>query len=93
VVLCHDFDIEQRAGIKFCFKLGQSASEIYELLQKAYGSDSLSRSMTFEWFKLFRESWELLEDDERSGRPSTSRNEQTIEKVCQLFTQNRHITL
>jgi transposase len=93
VVLCHDFDIEQRAAIKFCFKLGQSASEIYELLQKAYGSDSLSRSMTFEWFKLFRESRESLEDDERSGRPTTSRNEQTIEKVCQLIMQDHHITL
>jgi hypothetical protein len=51
VVLCHNFDMEQRAGIKFCFKLGESASETYELLQKAYGSDSLSRSTIFEWFK------------------------------------------
>jgi hypothetical protein len=53
VVLCHDFDMEQRTAIKFCFKLGKSASEMYELLQKAYGSDSLSLSTTFEWFKRF----------------------------------------
>jgi hypothetical protein len=52
---CHDFDMKQRAAIKYCFKLGKSASETYELLQKAYGSDSLSRSMTFVWFKRFRE--------------------------------------
>jgi hypothetical protein len=64
VVLCHDFDTEQRAAIKFCFKLGKSASKMHELLQKVYGSDSLSRSTTFEWFKRFREGRELLEDDE-----------------------------
>jgi hypothetical protein len=56
--------MEQRAAIKFCFKLGKSASKTYELLQSAYGSDSLSRSTTFEWFKRFREGRELLEDDE-----------------------------
>jgi hypothetical protein len=66
---------------------------IHELLQKAYGSDSLSRPTTFEWFEQFREGRESLEDDERSGRPTTSRNEQTIEKVCQLVMQDRHVTL
>jgi transposase len=85
--------MEQRAAIKFCFILGKSASETYELLQKKYGSDSLSRPMTFEWFEQFREGRESLEDDERSGRPTTSRNEQTIEKVCQLVMQDRRVTL
>jgi transposase len=61
--------------------------------KNAYGSDSLSRSTTFEWFKRFPEGRESLEDDERSGRPTTSRNEQTIEKVRQLIMQDRHITL
>jgi hypothetical protein len=43
----------QRAAIKFCFNLSKNASETYELLQKAYGRDSLSRSTIFEWFKQF----------------------------------------
>jgi hypothetical protein len=30
--------MERRAAIKFCFKLGKSASETYELLQKLFGS-------------------------------------------------------
>jgi hypothetical protein len=33
--------MEQRAVIKFCFKLGKSASKTYELLQKARGSAEL----------------------------------------------------
>jgi transposase len=77
----------------FCFKLGKSAFETYELLQKAHGNDSLSRSTTFEWFKRFREGRESLEDDERSGRATTSRSEQTIQKVRQLVMQDHHITL
>jgi hypothetical protein len=60
--------MEQRTAIKFCFILRKSASETYELLQKAYGSDSLSRSTIFEWFKQFREGRDSLEDDVRSGR-------------------------
>jgi hypothetical protein len=84
--------MEQRAAIKFSFKLGKSASETYGLLQKAYGSYSLSRSTTFERFKRFREGRESLEDDERNGSPTTSRNTQTIEER-QLVMQDRHITL
>jgi hypothetical protein len=56
--------MEQRAAIKFCFKLGKSASETYELLQKAYGSYYLCRSTTFEWIKRFREGRESLEGDD-----------------------------
>jgi hypothetical protein len=29
-VLCHDFDMEQRTAIKFCSKLGKSASKTYK---------------------------------------------------------------
>jgi transposase len=85
--------MEQRAAIKFCFRLGKGASKIHELLQKVYGSDSLSCSTTFEWFKRFQEGLESLEYGERSGRPTTSRNEQTIEKVRQLVIRDHHITL
>jgi GH24 family phage-related lysozyme (muramidase) len=65
--------MEQRAVIKFCFKLGKSASETYKLLQKAYGSDSLSRSTTFERFKRFREGRESLEDDETMQKRANNR--------------------
>jgi histone-lysine N-methyltransferase SETMAR len=63
--------MEQRAAIKFCFKLGKSASETYELLQKVYGSYSLCRSTAFEWFKRFREGCESLEDDDGKARVKT----------------------
>ena len=35
--------MEQRANIKFGFKLGKKFAETYELLKKVYGDDCMSR--------------------------------------------------
>ena len=35
--------MEQRANIKFCFKLGKKFTGIYELFKKVYGDDCMSR--------------------------------------------------
>jgi hypothetical protein len=47
--------IEQRYAVKFCFKLGKSASETFELIKHAYGDDALSRTRVFEVHKMFKE--------------------------------------
>ncbi|KAG5308253.1 GVQW3 protein, partial [Acromyrmex insinuator] len=46
--------MEQRAAIKFCFKLKKTPSETLELLQTAYGNECLSRSKVFEWYARFK---------------------------------------
>ena len=38
---------EQSCAIKFCVKLGESATVTYEKLQRAYGEHSLSRAQVF----------------------------------------------
>ena len=38
---------EQRICIKFCFKIGKSATETYQLLQQAYGEDAMGRTQVF----------------------------------------------
>ena len=38
---------EQRACIKFCFKLGKTATECYELLKTAFGEQAMGRSQTY----------------------------------------------
>jgi len=35
---------EQRICIKFCFKIGKTATETYQLLQQAYGEDAVGRT-------------------------------------------------
>jgi hypothetical protein len=41
---------EQRVCIKFCQKLGKTATETYEVLQQAFEETALSRSKTFVWY-------------------------------------------
>ena len=44
---------EQCCAIKFCVKLGESATVTYEKLQRAYGEHSLSRAHVFRWHESF----------------------------------------
>ena len=63
---------EQRCAIKFCVKLGESATVTYEELQRAYVEHSLYREQVFRWHKSFLEGRERVGDEPRAGRPSTS---------------------
>ena len=54
---------EQRCAIKFCVKLGESATVTYGTLQRAYGEHSLSRAQVFRWHKSFLEGREQVEDE------------------------------
>lgn len=85
--------MEQRAVIKFHAKLGTSATETFKMMQKAYGSECLSRSMTFEWHKRFLEGRQSLEDDERLGRPISIRTADSIRIVQEFVSNDRNATL
>jgi len=71
---------EQRCAIIFCVKLGESATVIYEKLQRAYGKRSLSRAQVFRWHKSFLEGQEQVEDEPHAGRPSTSKADDAVER-------------
>jgi transposase len=49
-------------------------------LQQVYGDTALKKSTVYDWFSQFKNGQEM-EDDQRSGRPSTSRTAEMIEKV------------
>ena len=48
------------------------------------GEETMSHTRAFEWHKRFKEGREEVEDDPRSGRPSTSRTADNIERVKQM---------
>jgi hypothetical protein len=69
-----DGKIEQCAHIKFCVKLGKSATKTLQMIREAFGEHSLS------WTR-FKVGQVSVEDDERSGRPSTSKKTENVEKI------------
>jgi len=84
---------EQTFAIKFCFKASLSATETLVLVQKAYGNGALNRSNAFRWYSRFRDGRELVEDDERDGRPKSTRTEVNIAAVAEFFKNDRRIAL
>jgi len=84
---------EQRICIKFCFKIGKTATETYQLLQQAYGEDAMGRTQVFDWFLRFKEGRTSFESDPRSGRPSTLRNEEIFAKVRIIVRNNGRLTV
>ena len=73
-----DPNFEQRCAIKFCVKLGETGIETFNKLKQAYGEHVLSRSQVFKWYKAFSEGRESIKDEPHSGRPSTSKTDNSV---------------
>ena len=86
-------NVEQRVNIKFLIKLGKSATETYNLLTEVYGDQCLSRTQVFEWFKKFTEGREYVGDDPKSGRPSTTKTQENVEKVARIVRGDRRLSI
>jgi hypothetical protein len=84
--------MEQCAVIKFCFKSGKTATEVYQDLKNVYGDDCLSRAQVFQWFACFQEGRELLEDDPRPDRPVSAKFNENVEEPRAIGMQDRRIT-
>ncbi|GFW62992.1 hypothetical protein TNCV_4453401 [Trichonephila clavipes] len=63
---------DQRICIKFCFKLGKTGTETYEMMKTAFGEEAMSRARVFEWFRPFKEGRQSVNSDPRSGQDCTS---------------------
>ena len=86
-------NIEQRCTIKFCVKFNKSTTETFASLTKAYGAATLYRTMVFKWHKAFKEGWENVEDDARSGRPISATNNQNVEVVRAVMAKDRRLSV
>ena len=81
----YDHQVHVQIG-KICFRdaIGPAAS-----LRRYCTTENRS----LDWFSRFKNGQETLEDDQRSGRPSTSRTAEMIEKVQQLIQCDRRMTI
>ena len=83
----------QRFAMKFCVKLGKSTSETFAMLNTAYGDVAMKRATCFRWHKRFKSGRLSVEDDERSGRRSTSTDDPHIDEINTLVQANRRLTV
>jgi len=84
---------EQRICLRFCFRLGKTATEAREMLQKAFKEEALSRTQVFEWFARFKRGEMSDEDHHHSGRSSTSRTDKNVEKIREKINEDRRYTI
>jgi hypothetical protein len=88
-----DAKIEQGVYIMFCVKLGKSATETHEMFREAFGEHSLSQTAVFRCHSCFKAGRVSVEDDERSGRPSTSKTTENVKKSRELIHEDRRQTI
>ena len=85
--------MEQRANIKFCFKLGKTAAETVELIRQVYGDNCLSRAQIFRWYARFKSGVETIEYEARPGLPFSVHNKGLIAKVRKRIQEERCVTV
>jgi len=84
---------EQRICVKFYVKIGKSVTETFEMLKTAFREETMGRTQTYEWWKCFKERRTSVDDDPRSGRPSTSKTDDNVAKALEVIHSNRHLTV
>jgi len=85
--------LEQRHCIKFCQNLGDSQVETIRKIQRVFGDDAMGITQIKEWYNRFKDGRTSVDSDTRSGRPSTSQNDELIDQVQTLVMQDRHVTV
>ena len=63
------------------------------MLQQAYGEECLSHTQCHKWYQHFKSGRMPIEDDSKSGWPSTSMDNDHIEKLLAVVRQNCHLTV
>ena len=84
---------EKHVCIKFCFKLGKTFTGTSQMLQQPYGEDCLSCVQCHEWYQHFKLGRASIEDDPKSGWPSTSTDDDHVQKVLAVIHQKSHLTV
>jgi hypothetical protein len=79
---------EELENVKFCQKLGKSASKTFQMIKQVYSREALGHRIVFKWCKRFAQGRESLEDDEHTSWPRTVRTELRIREVATLMRSN-----
>lgn len=83
-------NMDQSVNIEFCVKNGFNCFKTLEMLKVAYVESDLSQKNSYTWYKLFQENREDINDETRSGYPSTSTTS-NVEEIKKIDLGNRRI--
>ncbi len=81
--------IEQYAALRFCRKASFNATKTFEMIQKVYGESAVHRAAVFPWYNTFSKGRESIRDEQRSGRPTTTRTNKNIAPVANILKEDR----
>ena len=68
-----------------------SSARNSESLVPKRGDAVLSSAQVFRWNKAFKDGRESIEDEQRAGRPSTARTENSVACVKVVLDRDRHL--
>ena len=63
------------------------------MMQKAFGNECVNKIRIEEWYNRFKESRTSVDSDSRSGRPSTTKTLDNIERVRLAMEGDRRLTV
>lgn len=86
-------DHEWCINMKFCLKLQKYAKETHKMLKLVYGDAAVSMKKVYKWFERFHNGCESVDDEKRSGRPSTSKTQENFERVNEMIRSYRWLTI
>lgn len=84
---------EQRYAIKFCVRLGKSATETFNMIKTAFGEASMARSVCFRWHQEFKNGRENCELQGGPGAPISALTEETINTGAVIIRTDPRLTI
>ena len=63
------------------------------MMQKAFGNECMSKTRIKEWYDRFKGGRTSVDSDSRSGRPSTTKTLDNIERVRLAIEGDRQLTV
>jgi hypothetical protein len=85
--------LEQRIHLKFLVKLKKTPTMCLKIVKDVYGDSFLSRAMVSMWHKRFSEGRNAVEDEEREGRPNTSKTNENVAKISEINRKDRCLSV
>jgi transposase len=79
--------------MKFCLEVAEIFTETFQMSKQAYGEDCLSRTQYYKWYQHFKSGRMYTEDNPRTGRPSTSMDDDHVDKMRAVIPGKGRLTV